>query len=47
MYEVPYKIQELNLLLQDTTFIQISRTIILNVTKIQKVKEVLTSEENE
>ena len=38
VYEVPYKIQELNLLLQDTTFIQISRTIILNVTKIQKVK---------
>ena len=33
VYEVPYKIQELNLLLQDTTFIQISRTIILNVTK--------------
>ena len=38
VYEVPYKIQELNLLLQDTTFIQISRAIILNVTKIQKVK---------
>ena len=38
VYEVPYKIQELNLLLQDTTFIQISRTIILNVTKIKKVK---------
>jgi len=37
IYEVSYKIQELNDLLQQTSFIQISRTVILNIKKIKKV----------
>ena len=38
IYEVTYKIQELSELLSNTFFIQTSRTLILNVKKIQKVK---------
>lgn len=37
IYEVSYKIQELNELLQQTSFIQTSRTVILNIKKIMKV----------
>lgn len=37
IYEVSYKIQELNDILSQTSFIQTSRTVILNIKKIKKV----------
>lgn len=38
VYEVEYKIQELNDMLKDTSFIQISRTVILNIRNVYKIK---------
>ena len=37
VYEVGYKLSELVETLEDTSFIQVARTIILNINKIQKV----------
>lgn len=37
VYEVNYKLQELNDLLEQTYFMQTARTIILNIKKIEKV----------
>lgn len=37
VYEVNYKLQELSEMLSRTSFIQIARTIILNINKIEKV----------
>lgn len=41
VYEVDYKISELNDLLIRTNFIQTSRTIILNLSKISKIKSMV------
>ena len=41
VYEVNYKIAELNDLLQETSFLQISRTVILNIRKIKKVSQLV------
>lgn len=41
VYEVNYKIQELNDLLNKTYFIQTARTIILNINKIKKVNSLV------
>lgn len=38
VYEVEYKIAELNDLLKSTSFIQIARTVVLNLDKIKKIK---------
>ena len=38
VYEVTYKIAELNDLLKHSSFIQTARTVILNLDKIQKIK---------
>lgn len=38
VYEVSYKIAELNEMLNKTSFIQTSRTIILNVNKIKRIQ---------
>ena len=37
VYEVNYKLQELTKILARTSFIQVARTIILNINKIEKV----------
>lgn len=37
VYEVNYKIQDINEIFNKTSFIQVSRTVILNIDKIQKV----------
>ncbi len=37
VYEVSYKLQELADLLRKTSFIQVARTVILNINKIEKV----------
>ena len=41
VYEVDYKIAELVTLLSRTTFIQTSRTIILNINKINKIRSIV------
>lgn len=41
VYEVSYKIAELNDLLNDTSFIQTARTVILNLDKIQRIKSMV------
>lgn len=41
VYEVDYKISELNDLLAKTTFIQTARTIVLNLSKISKIKSMV------
>ena len=41
VFEVDYKIAELNDLLNKTTFIQTARTIILNISKISKIKSMV------
>ena len=38
VYEIEYKIAELNDLLKTTSFIQVARTVVLNVNKINKIK---------
>ncbi len=37
VYEVNYKIQDINEKFKNTSFIQISRTVVLNIDKIEKV----------
>ena len=41
VYEVEYKVADLNDLLMSTTFIQTSRTTILNISKINKIKSIV------
>ncbi|MBR2891811.1 MAG: LytTR family transcriptional regulator DNA-binding domain-containing protein [Bacilli bacterium] len=41
VYEVTYKIAELNDLLKHSSFIQTARTVILNLDKIQKIKSMV------
>ena len=41
VYEVDYKVADLNDLLIRTTFIQTSRTTILNISKISKIKSIV------
>ena len=41
VYEVSYKIAELNDLLKESSFIQTARTVILNLDKIQKIKSMV------
>lgn len=41
VYEITYKINELNELLSKSSFMQISRTIILNIDKIKKVSTLI------
>ena len=41
IYEVPYKINILNDMLSDTSFLQISRTVVLNIAKIKKISKIV------
>lgn len=41
VYEVNYKLQELAEMFSRTSFIQIARTIILNINKVEKVKTLI------
>lgn len=43
IYEVTYKLQDLNEMLRRTSFIQVSRTVILNINKIEKVTTLVNS----
>lgn len=41
VYEIAYKITELNDLLANTSFIQIARTVVLNIAKIKKISKIV------
>lgn len=43
IYEVTYKITELNEMLKDTSFLQIARTVILNIGKIERISKMVNS----
>ncbi len=43
IYEVSYKITELNEMLKDTSFLQIARTVILNIAKIDRISKMVNS----